>query len=207
MLARSSSRMSMPMELLAASKMARAVASASSSPADSSSCSAGTASSRSAARSPTACATRAYTKLSLTMRASSGKCQPYHSRTRMAKVFKSLSSVSISAIACKKERAWGGARGGARAAATAAADARALADGPRALPSEAHLNDHVVGAVDVELDLGARVRVRQAQRRARARAALERRQKVLNVQPHAAQQLGHAAREMGAERGNARERG
>ena len=57
----------------------------------------------------------------------------------------------------------------------------------------AHLNDHVVRAVDVELDLGARVRVREAQRRARARAALERRQKVLNVQPHAAQQLGHAA--------------
>ena len=44
-------------------------------------------------------AARAYCTLSFTSRASSGKCQLYHSFARIAKVFRSLSSWSSSAIA------------------------------------------------------------------------------------------------------------
>mmetsp|Transcript_16178 Transcript_16178/g.39419 ORF Transcript_16178/g.39419 Transcript_16178/m.39419 type:complete len:245 (-) Transcript_16178:216-950(-) len=49
---------------------------------------------------PMALTTLAYWTLSVTILPISGKCQPYHSRTRMAYVLSSLSSSSRSPIAC-----------------------------------------------------------------------------------------------------------
>ena len=83
-LARSTSLMSIPMEMRDASSTSCAMGS-SSVMAESS----GSFSSLSELRGPTSCATRAYMTLSLTILASSGKCHEYHSRARMANVFKS----------------------------------------------------------------------------------------------------------------------
>ena len=91
MLFRSSTEISVPMEITAASF--RSCSTSSSSVPEKSW-------SLAVARSPIWIIALAYCMLSAMILVISGKCQPYHSRTRMAYVLSSLSSSSRSPIAC-----------------------------------------------------------------------------------------------------------
>lgn len=93
MLTRSTSEMSVPMDDRAASRMSCATASSMTT-----AVMAGRLSSDRSALFRTTRTSRAYWMLSGAILTSSGKCHEYHSRTRMANVLMSLSSVSSSAM-------------------------------------------------------------------------------------------------------------